>query len=197
MLLCSIITTWRSTTLQLLLPILPIIRVLPTMMRRHFNLKTLSCLSYRPSSTSLLPLRCYSQNNDDNSGGSNSSKISNKSLNLSFQGLIPKLLALQKVLLSDKGLDEYVGLKLRGIFKSTFHALVLYSHLQNPLLKKYAFDVVDFFEGAKESMKMILEFSGSKDFVEYSVGKPISSVTLVPCSTHINTVHIFLVNIKL
>ena len=101
---------------------------------------------------------------------------SNKSLNASFQGVIPKLLALEKSINSDPGRKEFIELLKRGLFSSTFQGLVLYSHLQNPLLKKYAFDISDFFEGAKESFKMIHKLSVSKDFIEYSIGKPFSSV---------------------
>ena len=159
-------------------------------------MKNFSPLSrIRPSPTSLVSVRCYSQNNDgDNNSGSSNSCNSNKSLNLSFQGLIPKLLALEKVLLSNNGRREYIDLQMRGIFISTFQGLVLYSHLQNPLLKKYTFDVADFFAGARESVKLILELSGSTDFVEYAIGKPISSVTVflldVTFRTYITNFHI-------
>ena len=141
--------------------------------RTKFSPQIFPFLTYRSSPTS--SVRHYSQQNEDDSSSNNNS--SNKSLNLSFQGVIPKLLALEKGLISSgTGRKEYIELQKRGIFSTTFQGLVLYSHLQNPLLKKYAFDLSDFFEGAKESFKLIRNLSASKDFVEYSIGKPVTSV---------------------
>ena len=138
--------------------------------RTKFSPQIYSFISLRCSPTSAISVRYYSQRNEDDN-------ISNKSLNLSFQGVIPKLLALEKGLISSgTGRKEYIELQKRGIFSTTFQGLVLYSHLQNPLLKKYAFDLSDFFEGAKESFKLIRNLSASKDFVEYSIGKPVTSV---------------------
>ena len=155
--------------------------------RTKFSPQIFPFLTYRSSPTSSVSVRHYSQQNEDDSSSNNNS--SNKSLNLSFQGVIPKLLALEKGLISSgTGRKEYIELQKRGIFSTTFQGLVLYSHLQNPLLKKYAFDLSDFFEGAKESFKLIRNLSASKDFVEYSIGKPVTSVIECYYEYHIDNI---------
>lgn len=107
-------------------------------------------------------LRTFSSNLDS----------SDKDLQLSFEGLYPRLVALQG-LLNESGRNYYELLVETEVTSRTrpFSSLYLYADLQNPLLQKYDFDPMDFMDGAKEAFKQIHHAIASEEFFNYANDK--------------------------
>lgn len=92
-------------------------------------------------------------------------------LHYSFQGILPKLLALARKFTTLSGIMEYFSLFKKGVIDSASSGLFLYAHLQNPLLGKYGFDASEFQLGAMKSFDMIEKIINSRDFINYSLGE--------------------------
>jgi len=98
-----------------------------------------------------------------------SSGIPDKQLQISFEGLVPKILSLQ-ILRNKSEQQKFADLSNKGVLPPHFHGLMLFSCLQNPLLIKYNFDPSDFLLGAKEAYIQINKAIASKDFANFANG---------------------------
>lgn len=114
--------------------------------------------SLRPASSLLRRLYSNQFNND-------------AELQYSFQGILPKLVALERKLTTFSGLKEYISLLSKGVAPSALLGLFLYAHLQNPLLQKYGFDASEFQLGALASFDTIAKIINGRDFINYSLGE--------------------------
>ena len=92
-------------------------------------------------------------------------------LNFSFQGVMPKLVALGSKLITLRGLSEYMSLYNKGVITSTLAGLHLFAYLQNPLLVKYGFDASIFHIGAMKAFDMVGKIINGQDFIKYSLGE--------------------------
>ena len=97
--------------------------------------------------------------------------VIDRELQSSYEGLVPRLLTLQK-LLDVKGQSDFFKLHKQGVVsqESPITAMAIYADLQNPLLTKYKFDAQDFMVGAKEAFKQVHMTIASADFFNYSNG---------------------------
>ena len=99
------------------------------------------------------------------------STVIDRELQSTYEGMIPRLLTLQK-LLDVKGRSDFFKLHKQGVVsqESPLSAMAIFADLQNPLLTKYQFDAEDFMVGAKEAFKQVHMTIASADFFNYSNG---------------------------
>lgn len=99
-----------------------------------------------------------------------SSKPTDRQLQGSFFGFLPKLLSLQN-LLDIEGRKKFSSLVENSVIDASVGGLIAFSHLQNPLLEKYGFDPIDFYIGATEAFKRISKAMASKDIIDFTRGR--------------------------
>ena len=118
------------------------------------------------------------------------STVIDRELQSTYEGMIPRLLTLQK-LLDVKGRSDFFKLHKQGVVsqESPLSAMAIYADLQNPLLTKYQFDAEDFMVGAKEAFKQVHMTIASADFFNYSngFGESIEKLFTSPLTTHPRT----------
>ena len=109
------------------------------------------------------------------SGSLNGKQLkSDLELHESYIGLLPRLEALFDLAIKPDCEEIFNQFRektsLKGASKSIFHSFILYADLQNPLLKRYAFDVDDFMEGAEKAFHIVSEGLSSVEFGNYAMG---------------------------
>jgi hypothetical protein len=98
-----------------------------------------------------------------------SNGLSDKELQLSFQGMKPRIMSLLQ-LFQPGGKEKYLELLQKGILSDPFNGLVLFTEFQNPLLIKYGFDPADFLIGAAEAFIQVNKAIASKDLANFASG---------------------------
>eukprot|EP01038_Epipyxis_sp_PR26KG_P009379 gene9379-12637_t len=104
-----------------------------------------------------------------------SNELDDLKLQLSFQDPFNRLIK-SNFFLSKEILEEYNRLISLNVlstnptYGSILNRFILFDDLQNPLLKKYNFDPVDFMEGANEAFKQIFTIFNSIELSNFSKG---------------------------
>lgn len=84
-------------------------------------------------------------------------------------GWVPRIKCIGSVL-SREGLAPFRQQVKTGISFTIIDAMILRSSLENPLLKKYEFNMEDFIQGAKTAVENICETVQSQEFHDYCLG---------------------------
>ena len=96
-----------------------------------------------------------------------SKESADRQLQESFRGLWPKLVAMT-TLFEDQGLRNFSDMANKSIVAKSFGGCLAFASLQNPLLRKYAFDPADFLQGAETAFSYISRAKISKDFIDFA-----------------------------
>ena len=110
--------------------------------------------------------------------------LSDRELQKSFTGFWPKFSSLIKTLATTKGWREFTNLRDKRIIRGDF-GLIAFAQLQNPLLIKYGFDIIDFAIGAKQAYKKHMRALLSAEFRNFAKGhrKSCAAATFLQSST--------------
>eukprot|EP01035_Chromulina_nebulosa_P022546 gene22546-29196_t len=95
--------------------------------------------------------------------------ISDQELQESFEGFWPKVFSLQ-VLSSDAGQKTFLHLDGKCLLGPLPYSLYTFAILQDPLLKKYAFNPTEFAIGAEEAFKQFSLAIASREFLNFANG---------------------------
>jgi len=105
----------------------------------------------------------------------------------SYKGFMPRMLTLQN-LMDTPGRTEVASMIKSGVASADrpMSTLILYTDLQNPLLKKYKFDPKSFLVGSKEAFLQVHQAIASADFFNFSNGFSTTSDanTILKSSLH-------------
>lgn len=107
-----------------------------------------------------------------NSSSSEASYIEDRALVKSFDGLVPKLASAYNTVMNSNARAEMKRLIDGKVLVPAYvPALACFSQLQNPVLKKYKFNPVEFMEGATEAFKQIHLAIASTEFSKFCNGE--------------------------
>mmetsp|Transcript_229 Transcript_229/g.285 ORF Transcript_229/g.285 Transcript_229/m.285 type:complete len:187 (+) Transcript_229:117-677(+) len=113
--------------------------------------------------------------------------VGDKEMHDSYKGFMPRMLTLQN-LMDTPGRTEVASMIKSGVASADrpMSTLILYTDLQNPLLKKYKFDPKSFLVGSKEAFLQVHQAIASADFFNFSNGFSTTSDanTILKSSLH-------------
>jgi hypothetical protein len=118
------------------------------------------------------------------SGSSSEKKLkTDLELQESYQGFFPRFKAIYELIGRSDGIEkltEFQSITSRnGGVETKIFPMVLYADMQNPLLKRYEFDLDDFLDGAEKAFYLVSEGLSSVELGNYATGYFLSAISIL------------------